>query len=286
MAESVIDRADLPGRRPRQGDGDLAASRSASQPPKASLDDVSLMYGSTTILDRVSLEIEANEIVCVIGPSGCGKTTMLHVIAGLIPPVAGVVRVDGTPIEGPGSERVVVFQEDAVFPWMTVAKNVGYGLRIKKVPSAERDKRVAELLDLVGLTGTDDMYPRQLSGGMRKRVDMARALAVEPEILLMDEPYAALDTMTKERLQLEFLDLHARSETTAFFVTHDLEEALFLGDRVAVMSANPGRIDSILVTPFGRPRSLELKRAPEFQDLRGDLADRLDRVGRSGGASR
>jgi NitT/TauT family transport system ATP-binding protein len=263
----------------------VAAAGPASEAPKASVTDVSVTYGTTAIIDRVSLDIRPNEIVCLIGPSGCGKTTMLHVFAGLIPPAAGVVQVDGAPIEGPGPDRVVVFQEDAVFPWMTVARNVAYGLRIKKVPPHERAQRVARLLELVGLAGTEDLFPRQLSGGMRKRVDMARALAVEPEILLMDEPYAALDTMTKERLQMEFLELHARSQTTALFVTHDLEEALFLGDRVAVMSANPGRIDSILATPFGRPRSVDLKRAPEFQTLRGDLTERLDRVSRSDGGS-
>jgi NitT/TauT family transport system ATP-binding protein len=173
----------------------------------------------------------------------------------------------------------MVFQEDAVFPWMTVWNNVEYGLKTKKLPSPDRKRKVQETIDLVGLADRERLYPRQLSGGMRKRVDLGRAIAVEPEILLMDEPYAALDAMTKERLQVEFLRIHEETGMTTLFVTHDLEEALFLGDRVVAMGANPGRIHSVLDVSFPHPRRVDLKRSDEFQRLRGELIARLEAAG-------
>jgi NitT/TauT family transport system ATP-binding protein len=249
---------------------------------KISIDELTLAYGSSVILEGVSLEIEDRELVCLIGSSGCGKTTLLHAVAGLLAPTQGMIAVDGVPVEKPGPDRVMVFQDDAVFPWMTVGKNVEYGLRIQSLPRSSRQAKVERALELVGLEGKEKLYPRQLSGGMRKRVDLARALAVEPAILLMDEPYAALDMMTKERLQVEFERIYEESRMTVIFVTHDLEEALFLGDRVVAMGLHPGRIHWVLEVPFSRPRSLDLKRSPEFQALRGELIRQLEAAARPG----
>jgi NitT/TauT family transport system ATP-binding protein len=236
-------------------------------------------YGDALILEGITLDIHDQEVLCLIGPSGCGKTTLLHVVAGLVAPAGGTVHVGGQPVDRPGPDRVMVFQDDAVFPWMTVWRNVEYGLRLKKVAREARVERVRATIDLVGLTGRETLYPRQLSGGMRKRVDLGRALAVEPEILLMDEPYGSLDAMTKERLQLEFLRIHESTKMTTLFVTHDLEEALFLGDRVVAMGVAPGHVHSILDVGFDHPRPAALKRSDDFQRLRGELAWRLEAAG-------
>ena len=246
-----------------------------------SIRSVSLAYGANQVLSDVSLAVGAGEIVSLIGPSGCGKTTLLNVIAGLVRPDGGDVEVRGTPVTAPGPDRVVVFQDDAVFPWMTVRRNVEYGLKIKGVPPAERKQAVDDGLELVGLTRSADLFPRQLSGGMRKRVDLARALVMRPSVVLMDEPYAALDAMTKERLQVQFADIAGAAGSTSVFVTHDLEEALFIGDRVVVMAPHPGRIAAVHDVPFARPRSVELKLEPEFQQMRGVLARQIFAVGQS-----
>jgi NitT/TauT family transport system ATP-binding protein len=257
------------------------SSQIAHTAPQAKLRvrDVSVVYGDQVIIDHVSLEIAPSTVLCLIGSSGCGKTTLLHAMAGLVQCAEGSIEVDARPVAGPGSDRVMVFQDDAVFPWMTVRRNVEYGLRVQSIPSTRRRSAVDEFLKMVRLEGYEDAYPRQLSGGMRKRVDLARALAVEPEVLLMDEPYAALDALTKEQLQLEFLRIKERTGATAIFVTHDLEEALFLGDRVAVLARDPGRIHAILDVPFSHPRSLAIKRTPEFQAYRGELIQLLEETG-------
>lgn len=266
-------------------DRSTVGAPAVSEVPKVELSHVSLRYGEHVILEDLSLRIPRNEILCVIGPSGSGKTTLLHIIAGLVAQSRGTVKIDGVEVRGPGPDRAMVFQEDAVFPWMTVRKNVEYGLRRKGLPGAEIDRRVTAILNVVGLVGAEKRFPRQLSGGMRKRVDLARALAVEPDLLLMDEPYGSLDAMTKERLQLEFLRICEEGRKrvdrwmTVVFVTHDLEEALFVGDRVVVVAANPGRIASSLSVPFEHPRALDLKRTEAFQQLRGELAARLEAVG-------
>jgi len=261
----------------------VSAARSpestAGVPSKVSLSGATVRYGEAVILDEVTIDARSREVLCIVGASGCGKTTLLHVVAGLVPLSSGAVSIDGVPITGPGADRVMVFQEDAVFPWLKVRGNVEYGLRVKGLSAPVRDTRVAEVLGLVRLDGREDLYPRQLSGGMRKRVDLARALAVEPDVLLMDEPYAALDMMTKEELQIEFLGIQERTLTTALFVTHDLEEALFLGDRVVVMSANPGRVFDTLDVPFPHPRRIDLKRSTEFQEYRGALMDKVLQAG-------
>lgn len=240
-----------------------------------SLKSVSVSYGALPVLQGVDLDIAAGEIVCLIGASGCGKSTLLNAVAGLIQPSSGTISLAGRPVEGPSSDRVMVFQDDAVFPWMTVRQNVEYGLRIKGVSGAERRRITQEKIAQVELSGWEDAFPRQLSGGMRKRVDLARALAVTPKVILMDEPYGALDAMTKERLQQQFLDVCRTSGATALFVTHDLEEALFLGDRVVVLGRNPGHVADIIQVPFGMARDVAIKREPAFQALRGRLNDMI-----------
>jgi len=236
--------------------------------PTIELRDLSLVLGANRILSGIDLTVQRGEVVSVIGPSGCGKTTLLNVVAGLAEGWSGAGLISGSPITGPGPDRTVVFQEDAVFPWMTVRRNIGYALELRKASQAQIDTVVSTMVDLVGLRGKEDMLPRQLSGGQRKRVDLARALAATPEVLLMDEPYAALDQMTKQRLQQEFLNAVTREQMTSLFVTHDLEEAIFVADRIIVMAAAPGRIQEVVDVPFDHPRSADLRTTPEFQDIR------------------
>jgi ABC-type nitrate/sulfonate/bicarbonate transport system ATPase subunit len=240
---------------------------------KIGIQGVSVVYDDNLVLSNLSLNVLDGEIVCLVGASGSGKSTLLNVVAGLVPPHSGSISIDEVPIKGPGPDRVMVFQEDAVFPWMRVFANVEFGLRIKGMPKRERRDRVAQVLKLVELEGRERAYPRELSGGMRKRVDLARALAVDPEILLMDEPYGALDAMTKERMQVHFLAICEQTRLTSLFVTHDLEEALFLGDRIAVLGRNPGRIASVIEVPFRHPRERSLKLDTHFQKLRGQISD-------------
>ena len=252
-------------------------------PAKIQVESLTMKYDNDVVFENLDLDVYMNEVVCLVGPSGCGKSTLLRGIAGLHEPSSGEIRVDDGVIDGPGSDRVMVFQEDAVFPWMTVQHNVEIGLKWKGVNRSDRAEIVRKTISLVGLSGTEEMYPRQLSGGMRKRVDLARALAVSPVTLLMDEPYAALDEMTKERLQVEFLGLLKAQEMTAVFVTHDLEEALFVGDRVVVVGSDPGRIESVIKVPFTGDRPVSLKRSAEFQRLRGQISDALE-AAHGGGA--
>ena len=210
--------------------------------PKIVIDNLAAGYGSGYVLEGISFDVSEGEIVCLIGASGCGKTTLLNIVAGLVPYQQGMVTMDSRLVDHPGPDRVMVFQDDAVFPWMRVQENVEYGLRVKKMGKENRARRAAEIIELVGLSGNERLFPRELSGGMRKRVDLARALAVEPEVLLMDEPYAALDVMTKERLQIEFVRISEDTNMTCIFVTHDLEEALFVGHRVILLGRQPARI--------------------------------------------
>ena len=237
--------------------------------------DVSVVLSGRTVLGGVNLEMARGEVVSVIGPSGCGKTTLLNTVAGLLPVTSGSVVVNGRLVTGPGPDRTVVFQEDAVFPWMTVGANVAYPLTLRRADKQHKAETVRELLALVGLEGRENAYPRELSGGMRKRVDLARAFAAEPKVLLMDEPYAALDQMTKQRLQQEFLTVTARNGTTAMFVTHDLEEAIYVADRIVVMGASPGRITEIHQVPFAHPRDPGLRMSGDFQALRKVISDAL-----------
>lgn len=202
--------------------------------------------------DNVNLTIRAGEFVTVVGPSGCGKSTLLNILAGFIKPTQGSVTLDGEEIKGPGAERGVVFQDLAILPWRTVRRNIGHGLEIAKVPKEERDERVQRLVDLMNLSGFEDRYPHELSGGMKQRVAVARTWAAEPQIILMDEPFAAVDAMTRLTLQEELIRLSLATDKTVMFITHNVDEAVFLGDRVVAMTRRPGRIKAIVDVPVPR----------------------------------
>jgi len=203
-------------------------------------------------LQDVSLKVRPREFLALLGPSGCGKSTLLYLIGGFLPTETGRILLDGAPIAGPGPDRGIVFQHFALFPWKTVRANVLYGLEKMGLAREERQKRAQSFIDLVGLTGFEDSYPSQLSGGMKQRTAIARTLAIDPKILPMDEPFGALDAQTRHLMQTELLDLWRRSPKTVIFVTHDVQEAVYLADRVAVMSARPGRIKTIVDTKFDK----------------------------------
>jgi len=217
-----------------------------------------------TVLHDVDLEIPRGAFVSIIGQSGCGKSTLLRLMAGLLTPTAGDILHDGRPVRGLDAKLGFVFQQDAVFPWLTVENNVAYGPRCRGVPAAEREALVARWCEAVGLTAFRRAYPKELSGGMRKRVDLARVYANAPDVLLMDEPFGALDVQTKATMQQTVLDLWQRTATTVAFVTHDLEEAVFLSDRVVVLSARPGRVAAIIPIDVPRPRSAETRLGDAF----------------------
>jgi NitT/TauT family transport system ATP-binding protein len=223
------------------------------------------------VLDGIDLEVKDKEFVSVIGPSGCGKSTMLYIAAGFFQPSKGVVLHKGVPIKEADRDRGMIFQADAVFPWLTVQGNVEFGLKRQGIPKAEREEIAHEYISRVGLTGWEHRYPKELSGGMRKRVDVARVFANKPSVFLLDESFGQLDTQTKERLQIELLQLWAQEQKTVLFVTHDIEEAIFLADRVIVISPRPAKCIGELVVPFSRPRKLELKMESDFQDIRREL---------------
>jgi NitT/TauT family transport system ATP-binding protein len=224
-----------------------------------------------TALSDFSLEVNRGEFVSVVGPSGCGKSTFLNLLLGLIHPDAGEMRLDGAPIAGPGQERAMVFQEFGLLPWRTVRANVELGLELKGVSSAERSGHATELIKLVGLQGFERHYPHELSGGMKQRVGLARALATEPQVLLMDEPFAALDAQTRDLMQAELLQIWERTKKTVLFVTHSIEEAAYLSDRVMVMTARPGRAKEILKINLPRPRDYEMRLTPEFNQIKSRI---------------
>jgi NitT/TauT family transport system ATP-binding protein len=218
---------------------------------------------------EVSLSVESGEFVTVVGPSGCGKTTLLNSVAGLLEPTSGKVTVDGRPVAGPGPERAVVFQEYALLPWRTVWDNIRFGLEMQPALRADADKRIRDAIELVGLNGFERAYPRELSGGMRQRVGLARALVAEPKILLMDEPFAAVDAMTREVMQGELERIVSSTGKTVIFITHSIDEAIILGDRVVVATTRPGRIKEIVHVRMPRPRgAYDVKAHPEFIALR------------------
>jgi NitT/TauT family transport system ATP-binding protein len=223
-------------------------------------------------LAPVDLTIPQGEFVCLIGASGCGKSTLLRIIAGFEEPTTGEALIYGNAITGPGSDRGMVFQDYALFPWMTVRENIGFGPRQRKLPQGEIQGITNEFLKMVGLERFADRYPSQLSGGMKQRVAIARVLANDANILLMDEPFGALDALTREQLQNELLQIWARTGVTTIFVTHSVEEAVLLADRVLVMSAGPGRIDGDFRIELARPRDVS---SPEFNAVRRDIARRL-----------
>jgi len=205
--------------------------------------------GPVQATDTVDMRIRAGEFVTLVGPSGCGKTTLLKAIAGFIRPTEGTIHCDGNLVRAPGRERGVVFQELAILPWRTVRRNIGHGLEIAGVPRAERAQTVSRLIELTGLVGFEDRYPHELSGGMRQRVAVARTWAADPDVILMDEPFAAVDAMTRLTLQEELARLCAATNKTVFFITHSVDEAVFLGDRVLVMTRRPGRIKAVIEVP-------------------------------------
>jgi NitT/TauT family transport system ATP-binding protein len=237
----------------------MAMNEGTIRTPRVRVDGVDKRYagsqGPVQALEDISFDVDEGEFVCLVGPSGCGKTTLFRIIAGLEPPTAGSVYLDGDRVDGPGPDLGLVFQEYHLFPWRTVAGNVGFGLEQQAVASAERERRVQELIDLVGLDGFADTYPRDLSGGMKQRVALARALAVDPDLLLMDEPFGAVDAQTKKMLQDELLDIWRETGKTILFVTHDVEEAVKLADRVVVMAKEPGRIRTVVDVDIERPRA-------------------------------
>jgi nitrate ABC transporter ATP-binding subunit len=210
----------------------------------------------TPALVDISLSIAEGEFLCLLGPSGCGKSTLLKIIAGLIPATSGRIAINGKAVSGPGPERAVVFQDYALFPWMTVRDNVEFGLEARKLPVAERREVSSRLLKVVGLSDFADRFPHQLSGGMKQRVSIARALAVDPSLLLMDEPFGALDAQTRQLLQDELLRIWREYRKTVVFVTHSIEEAIYLSDRIVVMTARPGRVKQIVMVPEPRPRDM------------------------------
>src|SRR5882672_3626700 len=227
--------------------------------------------GTVVAFRQLTLAVRRQEILCIVGPSGCGKTTFLRALAGLIDLSAGDLLVGGKPVRGPPDGVAMVFQHFGLLPWKTVFANAAFGLKIAGTPHAAINERVRHYLDLVGLTGFEQHYPYQLSGGMQQRVGLVRALAMNPSVLLMDEPFAALDAQTREVLQEELLALMERADErkTMVFITHSIDEALILGDRIAVMTARPGRIKEVLDMPFGRPREVDVIRAdPRFAELR------------------
>ena len=225
--------------------------------------------GKTVALNGVDLDIYDNEFICVVGPSGCGKSTLLNIIAGLHEPSAGEVLVDGVKVEGTGVDRGVVFQQYALFPWLTVKKNVEFGLKLRKdLTPQQRDEIAMKYIKMVGLEKFVDSYPKELSGGMKQRVAIARAYAVNPSILLMDEPFGALDAQTRTQLQTELLRTWEEEQKTCFFITHDVEEAILLASRVVVMSARPGRIKDVIDIDIPYPRNQETKMLPRFTELK------------------
>jgi len=261
---------------------------------KVSVRDLTVTYATRgerlLALDRVSLDVDAGEFCCLVGPSGCGKSTLLRVLAGLVRQDSGVAEVRADDVRADAPRRpatAMVFQEHALLPWRTVLDNVAFGPENRGVPRAEREAHAAEMLALVGLTRFARAYPHQLSGGMKQRVGIARALANDPEVLLMDEPLAALDAQTRALIQEELLRIWATLGKTVLYVTHSIEEALLLGDRVVLLTARPGRIKQVFPVALGRPRGLEARASPEFGTLTEKIwAELRDEVLRAAAAER
>jgi NitT/TauT family transport system ATP-binding protein len=253
------------------------------QIPKLSLSDVSLSYetnssGHLVALKNINLQVQPGEFLCIVGPSGCGKSTLLHLIAGLQRQTSGEVLVDNAPVQGPGTDRILIFQELGLFPWLTVAQNVEFGMRMKGVPKSERDAKIRDYLRLVHLQQFKDSYIHQLSGGMRQRVALARALATEPDVLLMDEPFAALDAQTRDLLHDELERIWAETRRTIVFVTHNVREAVRLGDRVLLMTFRPGQVKREYQIDLPRPRHLEdVHVAGSAREILDDLREEINK---------
>ena len=249
---------------------DRALSSAAATPePILRVQDVGLVYGSSTVaLDGANLDVPKGQLTALLGPSGCGKTTLLKIIAGLIEPTAGAVYVNGKPVEGPGPDRALVFQDFALLPWATVLDNVAFGLRACGVPRKEREATARHYINEVGLSGFEDKHPHELSGGMRQRAGLARALAVESDILMMDEPFSAVDEQMRRKLQEDLLDLLKIEKKTVIFVTHSIEEAVYLADQVAILTRRPGRVTKVIRPDLDRSGDVDvLRRLPQYVEL-------------------
>lgn len=227
---------------------------------------------SSVAISEISLDIDTNEFVCLVGRSGCGKTTLLNTIAGLVRPTQGDILIDGKPVSNPGPDRGMVFQHSALFPWLTASGNIEFGPKNQGISKTERRQIAADLMELVRLTGFENKYPRELSGGMQQRVAIARALATDPEILLMDEPFGALDELTRAEMQSELLRIWQARKKTVVFVTHSITEAVYLSDRVVVLSPHPGRIRHIVSIELERPRKIT---SPEFMEYYQEIYDAI-----------
>ena len=229
-----------------------------------------------TVLEDINLHFSSGSFNAIVGTSGCGKSTLLKMMAGLYFPSSGQIQLDGKVIRGTGRERGMVFQQDAVFPWISVKRNITYGPRLQGMSRAAQEEIAERWIKMVGLSGFEDRWPRELSGGMRKRVDIGRIYANDPDVLLMDEPFGALDAQTKERMQVDLQELWQKTGKTVIFVTHDLEEAIFLADRVVVLSARPGRVRHIEEIGLQRPRMNEIRLSPELVDIKRRLWEMLE----------
>ena len=284
-AQAVPRRYPVPGETRSSGRGTKLGPISIGHPGQASstlaskvgLNEICLSYRTQSgerllALDHINLQVRAGEFVCIVGPSGCGKSTLLHLIAGLQAQTSGEVLVDGHPVQGPGTDRILIFQEHGLFPWLTVAENVEFGMKMKGVHKAERREKTQYYLRLVHLAKFEKSYIHQLSGGMRQRVAIARALATEPDVLLMDEPFAALDAQTRDLLHDELERIWSDTGRTIIFVTHNVREAVRLGDRVVLLTFRPGRVKSEFPVDLPRPRSLE---DPEVTLAARDVLDEL-----------
>jgi NitT/TauT family transport system ATP-binding protein len=243
-----------------------------------SVTNVRKEYGQTTALADITFEIRQNEFVSIVGPSGCGKTTLLKIMAGLMRPTSGSVVLEGTPVTGPPVGMALVFQDysRSLYPWMKVGENIAFPLESKRIPKAERAESVRAALEAVDLSGSEDLYPWQLSGGMQQRVSIARGLAYQPQILLMDEPFGALDAQTRQELEDTLLSIRERYGITIVFVTHDIDESVYLGDRVIVLTGRPTEVDEDLTVALPHPRDqIGTKVLPEFVRLRADIYSRI-----------
>jgi ABC-type nitrate/sulfonate/bicarbonate transport system ATPase subunit len=250
------------------------ALRAAPARPKVTIRDVSMVFRANgkevPVLDRVSLDVGEGELLCLLGPSGCGKSTLLNVMGGFLAPTGGEVRIDGEPVRGPHPRRIFVFQERGVFPWLTVAANIGFGLG--RLREGERRERIEHYVRLVGLAGFESAYPHELSGGMKQRVEVARALAMNPDVLYLDEPFGALDSITRLTMRAELLRIWEAEKKTIVFVTHDIEESIQLADRVVVMTARPARMRRVVPIDIPHPRDLSSRR---YIALRETIFDEL-----------
>jgi NitT/TauT family transport system ATP-binding protein len=224
----------------------------------------------TAVLEEINLDVRKGEFLCIVGPSGCGKSTLLNLMGGFLSPTSGAVKIDGEIVRGPDPRRIFVFQERGVFPWLTVEGNIGFGLF--KLARAEREQRIAHYIEMVGLKGFEQAYPSELSGGMKQRLEVARALAVNPDVLFLDEPFGALDSITRLTMRSELLRIWETERNTIIFVTHDIDEAVQLADRVAVMSSRPGRIQQIVEIDIAHPRDIG---APRYLELRAGIYDQI-----------